>query len=185
VKKLIACCVAMVFAMGTAGLAMAQDKKTEEKKSETKMEKKADKKPAAKTANGTVKSASADSLVVAGKAKGKDEEWTFGVDSKTSIKKSGKSIMAADIKAGDSVQVKYTEDAGKATAQSVTVKSGATAKKTDDKKMEKMEAKPAEKKEGLGGGHPRPGPPPALPAHPLPTRSLGGRVRHRSCIHSH
>jgi hypothetical protein len=146
VKKLIALGVAMVFAMGTVGLAVAQDKKMDEKKADTKMEKKADKKPAAKTASGTVKSASADSLVVAGKAKGKDEEWTFGVDGKTSIKKSGKSIAAADIKAGDSVQVKYTEDGGKATAQSVMVKGAATAKKTDDKKMDKMEAKPAEKK---------------------------------------
>lgn len=147
-KKLIAVCVAVVFAMGAAGMAVAQDKKTEEKKADTTMktEKKTEKKPSVKTANGTVKSASADNLVVAGKAKGKDEEWTFGVDSKTSIKKAGKAVMAADIKAGDSVQVKYTEDAGKATAQSVTVKGSSTAKKTEEKKMDKMEAKPAEKK---------------------------------------
>ena len=75
VKKLIATCVAVVFALGTAGLAVAQEKKAEEKKSEMKSdakpaEKKADKKPAAKTANGTVKSAAADNLVVAGKSKG-------------------------------------------------------------------------------------------------------------------
>src|SRR6185436_13032509 len=121
VKKLIATCVAVVFALGTAGLAVAQEKKAEEKKSEMKSdakpaEKKADKKPAAKTANGTVKSAAADSLVVAGKSKGKDEEWTFGIDSKTSIKKAGKSITPGDVKAGDSVTVRYTEDAGKMTA---------------------------------------------------------------------
>jgi hypothetical protein len=138
VKRLIATCVAIVFALGTAGMAVAQEKKTE-----TKAEaKKAEKKPATKTANGTVKSAAADSLVVGGKSKGKDEEWTFGVDAKTAIKKGGKSITAGDVKAGDSVTVKYTEDAGKATAQSVMVKGG-TAKKTDDKKME---SKPAEKK---------------------------------------
>ena len=150
-KKLIAMCVALLFAMGTVGLAVAQEKKAEEKKSEmksdmksdAKMEKKAEKKPAAKTASGTVKSASADSLVVAGKMKGKDEEWTFGVDSKTTIKKGGKAIMAADVKAGDSVQVKYTEDAGKQMAQSVMVKA-APAKKAE--KMDKMESKPAEKK---------------------------------------
>ena len=146
-KRLIALCVALVFAMGAAGTAVAQEKKAEEKKSDMKMEKKAEKKPAAKTANGTVKSASADSLVVAGKAKGKEEEWTFGVDAKTAIKKGGKSITAADIKPGDSVQVKYTEDGGKATAQSVMVKGAATtAKKAEDKKMDKMDAKPAEKK---------------------------------------
>ena len=32
VKKLIAMCVALLFAMGTAGLAVAQEKKAEEKK---------------------------------------------------------------------------------------------------------------------------------------------------------
>lgn len=146
-KRLIAFCVALVFAMGTAGLAVAQEKKAEEKKSDMKMEKKAEKKPAVKTANGTVKSASADSLVVAGKAKGKEEEWTFGVDAKTSIKKGGKSVTAADLKPGDSAQVKYTEDGGKAMAQSVTAKAASTAKKADEKmKSDKMEAKPAEKK---------------------------------------
>ena len=145
-KKLIATCVAVLFAMGAAGLAVAQDKKADEKKpemkSDAKMEKK-EKKAAAKSASGTVKSATGDSLVVGGKMKGKDEEWTFGVDSKTTIKKGGKAITAADVKAGDSVQVKYTEADGKATAQSVMVKS-APAKKAE--KMDKMESKPAEKK---------------------------------------
>ena len=148
-KKLIATCVAVVFAMGVAGLAVAQEKKGDEKKSEmksdTKMEKK-EKKPAAKSASGTVKSAAADSLVVGGKMKGKDEEWTFGVDSKTSIKKGGKSISAADVKAGDSVQVKYTEDAGKMMAQSVMVKAAPAKKAEKMEKMDKMEPKPAEKK---------------------------------------
>jgi Domain of unknown function (DUF5666) len=153
VKKLIATCVAVLFAIGTAGMAVAQEKKADEKKSDTmmksepKMEKKAEKNPAAKSASGTVKSASADNLVVGGKMKGKDEEWTFGVDAKTSIKKGGKSITAADIKPGDSVQVKYTEDAGKMMASSVMVKS-APAKKAEkmDKGGDKMDAKPAEKK---------------------------------------
>jgi ribosomal protein S1 len=147
VKKLIALPVAVVFALTTAGLALAQEKKPETMKSDTmksdtKMEKKAEKK-ASKTANGTVKSASADSVVVAGKDKGKDAEWTFAVDPKTSIKKGGKAITAADIKTGDSVQVKYTEADGKAMAQSVTVKApAAAAKKMDDKKTDAA-AKPA------------------------------------------
>ncbi len=148
-KKLIAMCVALLFAMGTAGLAVAQEKKAEEKKSDTKSDAKMDKKEkkaATKSASGTVKSASADSLVVGGKMKGKDEEWTFGVDAKTAIKKGGKAITAADVKAGDSVQVRYTEDAGKMMAQSVMVKA-ATAKKAEKMdKMDKMEPKPAEKK---------------------------------------
>ena len=62
----------------------------------------------AKNATGTVKSASADSLVVAGKEKGKDAEWTF---------------------AGDQVQVRYMDHEGKATAMAVQVKPGATAAK--------------------------------------------------------
>ena len=115
-------------------------------KSDAKMEKKAEKKPAAKSASGTVKSASADSLVVGGKMKGKDEEWTFGVDSKTTIKKGGKAITAADVKAGDSVQVKYTEDAGKMMAQSVMVKAAPAKKAEKMDKTDKMESKPAEKK---------------------------------------
>ena len=152
-KKLIALPLAVVFALGTAGFALAQEKKAEEKKSDTmksdtmksdaKMEKKAEKKAASKTANGTIKSASADSVVVAGKDKGKEAEWTFAVDPKTSIKKGGKAITAADIKTGDSVQVKYTETDGKAMAQSVTVKApAASAKKMDDKKTDAA-AKPA------------------------------------------
>ena len=56
---------------------------------------------------GTVKSASADSLVVAGKEKGKDAEWTFAIDAKTAIRKSGKAVTAADVKPGDQVQVRY------------------------------------------------------------------------------
>ena len=148
-KKLIAMSVALLFAMGTAGLAVAQEKKAEEKKSEMKSDAKMDKKEkkaATKSASGTVKSASADSLVVGGKMKGKDEEWTFGVDSKTAIKKGGKAITAADLKAGDSVQVKYTEDAGKMMAQSVTAKAAPAKKAEKMDKMDKMEPKPAEKK---------------------------------------
>lgn len=150
-KKLIALPLALVFALGTAGFAVAQEKKAEEKKpemkSDAKMEKKAEKKAASKTANGTVKSATADSVVVAGKDKGKDAEWTFAVDPKTSIKKGGKAITAADIKTGDSVQVKYTEADGKAMAQSVMVKApAAAAKKMDDKKMDAKPAAPAAEK---------------------------------------
>lgn len=145
-KKLIALSVAVVFALGAGGLAAAQEKKADDKKME-KSDMKTEKKPTTKTANGTVKSASADSIVVTGKIKGKDEEWTFGVDSKTSIKKGGKAIMAGDVKVGDSVQVKYMDHDGKAMAQSVMVKgAAASTKKMDDKKMDKMETKPADKK---------------------------------------
>lgn len=162
-KRLLSIAIAFVFLASFVGVAAAQTEKKGADKAETKTEKKAEKaadkteKKAAKpkTASGTVKSASADSIVVAGKEKGKDTEWTFAVDPKTKIKKAGKDLPAADLKAGDPVQVKYTEDGGKAMAQSVTVRAAA-AKKAENPcaaksgKAEKKAANPcaakAEKK---------------------------------------
>ncbi|MET0486631.1 MAG: hypothetical protein ABW216_13100 [Candidatus Rokuibacteriota bacterium] len=103
------------------------------------------KKPVARDANGAVKTSAADSLVVSGKSKGKDTEWTFAVGPKTQIRKGGKDITAADLTAGDPVHVKYHEEAGKAVADSVMVKaSSSTAKKAAD--APKAEAPKAEKK---------------------------------------
>jgi hypothetical protein len=88
-----------------------------------------------KQAQGMVKSASPKSLVVAGKDKAqgakemKAAEWTFSVDSKTAIRKSGKAITAADLKPGDQVQVRYMDQAGKATAVAIQVKPGTAAAK--------------------------------------------------------
>jgi Domain of unknown function (DUF5666) len=147
VKRSVALLIALVFGIGFAGLAVAQTpapapatpapattpapaQKPAETKKSSDMKK-------AKTAQGTVKSASGDSLVVAGKEKGKDAEWTFAVDSKTAIRKSGKSITAADVKPGDHVSVRYMDHDGKATAMAVQVKPGATSAKA---------AAPAEKK---------------------------------------
>ena len=127
-KKSLAVLMAAVFMAGLGGVALAEEKPDDK----AKMEKPADAKKTAmkaKTANGTVKSAGADSIVVMGK--GKDAEWTFAVDDKTMIKKGGKAVAAADIKPGDSVQVRYMEHDGKAVAQSVTVKAGGAAKKDD------------------------------------------------------
>lgn len=145
-KKLLSIAMALVFAGSLAGVAAASGTATD-KKSEKAADKpvKAEKKPSTKTANGTVKSASVDSIVVAGKEKGKDAEWTFAVDAKTKIKKGGKDATAADLKAGDGVQVKYMEDGGKATAQSVLAKEA--RKKAENPCAAKAEAKkPAEKK---------------------------------------
>jgi hypothetical protein len=146
VKRLVALAAALAFATVTAGFATAQttpppapEKKAEEKKAEDK--KAGDKKMAKKNATGTVKAASADSITVAGKEKGKEAEWTFAVDPKTAIKKAGKPITPADVKTGDSVSVQYMEHDGKQVASAVTVKVP-PAKKT----AEKTEAKPAEKK---------------------------------------
>lgn len=138
-KKLLSALVAVVFVAGFVGFATAQTSTPTEKKPGATMEKKADKaaekmdkKPASKTANGTVKSAAAGSIVVAGKEKGKEAEWTFAVDAGTKIKKAGKDVAAADVKAGDAVTVKYMEKDGKATAQMVTVKAMGAAKKAEN-----------------------------------------------------
>ncbi len=140
-KKLLTMVMAIAFVSGiavasaqttTTPAAPAPEKKTEDT---GKVEKKAAKKAHAMNASGTVKSASADSIVVAGKSKGKETEWTFAVDPKTKIKKGGKDITAADLQAGDAVSVKYTEQDGKATAQSVMVKGAkkaAAAKKSEE-----------------------------------------------------
>ena len=144
VKRSVALLIAAVFGIGIAGSAIAQTTAPApatpapatpapaQKPAETKPKSEVKK---AKNAMGTVKSASADSLVVAGKEKGKDAEWTFAVDAKTAIRKSGKAITAADLKPGDQVQVRYMDHEGKATAMAVQVKPGASAK-----------AQPAEKK---------------------------------------
>jgi hypothetical protein len=137
VKKLVSLFVAFAFVAGMVGLTAAQTTTTEkkaekadkmEKSGGDKMDKKAGKKPAAKSASGTVKSASGDSIVVAGKDKGKDAEWTFAVDPKTKIKKGGKDAAAGDLMAGDSVQVRYSEQDGKMVAQSVSVRAAKSAK---------------------------------------------------------
>jgi Ni/Co efflux regulator RcnB len=153
VKKLLSALVAVAFVGGMVGLASAQTPSTTEKKADEKAdksEKKMAKKASSKSASGTVKSASADSLVVAGKAKGKETEWTFAVDPSTKIRKAGKDITPADLKAGDSVSVKYMDHEGKQMAQMVTVRGGGSAKKAAGDKMDKsekkMEEKPAEKK---------------------------------------
>ena len=135
-KRLFVLLVGTVFVAGTVGAAAAQSATTTDKKpaAETKKDASA-KKPATKTATGTVKSTSPDSIVVAGKDKGKDTEWTFAVDDKTKVKKAGKDTTAKDLAAGDKVTVRYMDHDGKATAMNVS----ASAPK-------KAEAKPAEKK---------------------------------------
>lgn len=116
-KRLLAVLMAIAFASSAVSLAVAQTQKpTEEKKAST-----TDHKMAAKSAVGTVKSSTGNSVVIAGKSQGKDTEWTFALDPKTKIRKGGQDATAADLKAGDSVSVRYMEHDGKATAQAITV----------------------------------------------------------------
>ncbi len=83
------------------------------------------KKAAMKSATGTVKTASADSLVlVAGKDK---KEWTFAVDKDTKVTKAGKAAKPEDLAANDNATVTYVEADGKMHAKSVSVKAAKAA----------------------------------------------------------
>jgi hypothetical protein len=117
VKARVVAVLAVLLAVGAApGPSVAQTTGTPA--SESKQEAK----KAIRNISGTVRASSPDTVVVAGKDKGKDAEWTFAVDPVTNIRKGGKSITAGDLKAGDAVQVRYTERDGKAMAQSILVR---------------------------------------------------------------
>ena len=137
-KKLIALLIGVVFVAGVSGSALAQSTtapKEDMKKPAAAAP--ADKKPAAHNASGAVKTAAADSIVVTGKVKGQDTDWTFSVDLKTKIRKNGKDITAADLAAGDNVHVRYHEDGGKNVADAVMVRAAkqpAAAAKAEPKK---------------------------------------------------
>src|SRR5712691_3346903 len=122
-KRLVALILSALFLIGPAGLAAAQEKQLDDKKAAETTPGKAVGK--SKNASGTVKVATPDSLTVVGKDK---KEWTFAVDTKTSIKKAGKAVVATDLKAGDPVHVQFAEADGRLLAKSVTVKAGGTAK---------------------------------------------------------
>jgi hypothetical protein len=139
VNKLIALVIGAAFIAGTTGGVLAQGQPAPAPAA-PKAEKKVEKKAPAHNASGTVKTTGADSLVVAGKAKGgKDTEWTFAVDPKTKIRKAGKDITATDLVAGDAVHVRYHEHDGKQVADSVmvrTAKKAAAAPKAETPKGE-------------------------------------------------
>ena len=84
-----------------------------------------------KSATGTVKTASAESLVVLDKDK---KEWTFAVAKDTKIMKGGKAVEPKDLAEHDSVTIQFTEANGKMTAKTVTVKPAKTAAKAPAKK---------------------------------------------------
>ena len=142
-KKLIALLMGVAFVAGLSGSALAQS--TTAPKDEKKMDKPAtapaEKKPAAHNASGTVKTAAADNIVVAGKAQGKETDWTFSVDPKTKIRKNGKDITAADLAAGDNVHVRYHEDAGKNVADAVMVRAAKKPAETTKAEPKKDETK--------------------------------------------
>lgn len=143
-KKVVSLFVAVAFAAGTAGFAAAQTTAPaapEKKAEETKKPEAKKAKVSIKSAKGTVKSASADSLVVASK----DKEYTFAVDPSTKIKKAGKTATAADLKEGDAVTVRYSAQDGKDVAKTVTAHA-VKAKKSATKDTAAPAEKPAAEK---------------------------------------
>jgi len=115
---LVSFAVALALSTGTPALLHAQSgaAPAAEKKAEQPAKK------ATRNVSGTVRSASADTIVVSGRDKGKDVEWTFAIEPNTNIRKGSKSIVAGDLKPGDAVQVRYLERDGKAMAESILVK---------------------------------------------------------------
>jgi hypothetical protein len=83
---------------------------------------KASPKTPARNVTGTVRSASSETVVVVGREKGKDSEWIFAVEPTTNIRKGSKAIVAADLKPGDGVLVRFVERNGKAHVESIRVK---------------------------------------------------------------
>lgn len=142
-KRLTALFAALAFVVGTTGFVAAQTTPPEKKADAPAATKPVAKKMPVKTANGTVKSATADSVVVAGKDKGKDVDWTFSVNDKTQIKKGGKDVMAKDLAAGDGVNVRYMDHEGKSVASAINVRSKPAVAKDTTKAPD---TKPADKK---------------------------------------
>jgi hypothetical protein len=117
VKRILAGLAAFAVALAGVGGATAQTQSPPGQKA-TKPD---DTKIAAQTAVGTVKATLPDSIVVTGKVKGQDVEWTFGVDTTTKVRKASKDVTAAELRPGDSVRVRYLEQEGKTIAQHIAV----------------------------------------------------------------
>jgi hypothetical protein len=74
-----------------------------------------------RSVSGTVRSSSPDTVVVTGREKGKDSEWTFAVEPTTNIRKGTKAIVASDLKPGDGVDVRFVERNGKPHVEMIRV----------------------------------------------------------------
>ncbi len=115
-RKTAAWIAAVAVALGAASPATARPARRQAPPASTK------KAPVTRSASGVVKSISADAIVVTGRDRGKTAEWTFALEPATKLTRSGKTIAPADLKPGDAVQVRYVEEAGRSTAQSVIVR---------------------------------------------------------------
>ena len=77
-----------------------------------------------RTVMGTVKSKTANALVVKSMEQKKEREWAFSVDDTTTVRQGRTDSSLATLKEGDRVTVNYTERDGKIIAQSVTIDTG-------------------------------------------------------------
>jgi hypothetical protein len=138
VKRALATIVGVAFVFASAGLVAAQTPPPATKADDKKMEDKSSMKKAPHhTAAGTVKTAGPDNIVVGGKSKGKDMEWTFALDDKTKIKKGGKDVTAKDLAPGDKVTVRYMDEGGKMTAMTVSASTASKQAKAKDETTKK------------------------------------------------
>jgi hypothetical protein len=116
-RAILAVLVAVAVTVAAAGACFAQAtprpgrKPTDTKPTRT----------TAQTAIGTVKSVAVDSIVVAGKVKGQNTEWTFAVDPTTKVRKASQDVTAAQLAPGDPVRVRYVEHEGRTVAQHIAV----------------------------------------------------------------
>ncbi len=116
-RKLFALLLSLAFLHATVGLVTGQERKVANPCAANPCAAKPAMK--AKTAEGTVKSVSATTLVVEGKDK---KEWSFTI--------SGAVAEAAKkLKAGDTVSISYTEADGKMMAGKITAKAAKMEKK--------------------------------------------------------
>ena len=124
IRQATAWIVTLTFVLGPTALVFAQGTQTAPAQAPaTSPAAPAAKKVATKSATGTVKSTTADSLMLVTEGKDKKtKEWTFVLDKDTKITKAGKPAEAKDLAEKDMATVTYTEAEGKMHAKSVVVK---------------------------------------------------------------
>jgi len=125
VKKTIAIIVVVLFALAMTSFSFAAEEKKAAPAPTTKKAEpmKPAEAPKAKSVTGVVKAVDtvAQTITVAKKVKGKEEETVSTVDEKTSITMGKKKKALADVKVGSSVTVKYSEVEGKNIAKNISI----------------------------------------------------------------
>jgi hypothetical protein len=128
VKKTIVIIVAVLFTFALASVSFAVEKKAEiAKPSEM---------PKVNHVIGKVKTVdtAAQTLTIAKKVNGKEQETVIAVDKETSITMGKEKKTLADLKVGNNVVVKYTEVEGKNVAKIIAIKPVKKIAKAESKK---------------------------------------------------